>query len=170
MASLYEINSIIDDLLNSDYQANEELVNNESGEINTLENILDGLEIDFKEKVDNIACFIKNLNADIEALKTEEKALAERRRIKENKVENLKRYLTDGLIQAGYTKFETPRCSVSFRKSKSLDIGEGADIPEAFMITKTEQVPNKKAIKEAIEGGMLIDGVAIHENNNIQIK
>lgn len=170
MATLYEISNIIDQLLESDYQAKEELENSDTGETDTMENILDKLEMDFKEKVDNIACYIKNLNADIEALKQEEKNLEERRKVKENKVESLKNYLSMNLLMAGYQKFETSRCALSFRKSKQIEISDNASIPEEYTTTKVSITPDKKALKEALESGEIIDGVSLVEKSNIQIK
>lgn len=170
MASLYEINNRIDDLLDSDLQAEEVLTDGETGEILTVEQLLDSLEMDFKDKIDNIACYIKNLNADIDALKAEENNLAERRRVKENKVESLKNYLSMNLSIAGYNRFETTRCALSFRKSKQVEIQEGTELPEAYITTKITEQPNKKALKEAIEAGEVIDGVSIVEKSNIQIR
>ena len=170
MATLYDINFAIDQLLESNLQADEEVIDGETGIIDTVANTLDRLDIDFKDKVDNIGCFIKNLNADIDAIKNEEKKLAERRKVKENLVERLKNYLTDNLTIAGYSKFETARCALSFRKSKQVEINENVRLPEAFIQTKVVEQPDKKALKEAIENGMLIDGVSIVEKSNIQIK
>lgn len=170
MGSLYEINKNIDELLNSDYQAEEEIVNNETGEIDSFENILDQLEIDFKDKIDNVACFIKNLESDIDALKAEEKNLAERRKVKENKAERLRKYLAENLQNAGYQKFESPRCMLSFRKSKQVSIEQGAVLPEQYITVKTTEQPDKKAIMDALKSGEIIDGCSIVENSNLQIK
>ena len=170
MATLYEINQNIDAVLGSDLQAEETLTDVETGEVISVGQLLDGLEMDFKEKIDNIACYIKNLTADIEAIKAEEKNLADRRKVKENKIESLKRYLSDGLTMAGYQKFETARCALSFRKSKQVEIQEGTELPAEYITTKIVEQADKKALKEAIEAGEIIDGVSIVEKSNIQIK
>lgn len=170
MANLYEINSAIDELLASDLQKDEEVVDNSTGEILSVEEALNQLELDQKTKFDNIACYIKNLTADAEALKQEEKKLADRRRVKENQAERLKNYLASGLIYAGYNKFETPRCALSFRTSKAVEIAEGVELSEEYLNVKITQEPNKKALKEAIELGKEIEGVSIVEKKNLQIK
>lgn len=170
MATLYEINWDIDTLLASDFQEDEELLDERTGEIFSLKQKLDELEMDQKEKFDNIACYIKNLTSDIEALKNEEKTLADRRRVKENKLERLKTYLSDNLIVAGYQKFETPRCALSFRKSEQVVIQEGAEIPEEFIIRKVTEQPDKKLLKDALKEGYEFDGISLVENKNLQIK
>ena len=170
MANLYEINHLIEQILDSDLQANDELVNSETGEILNAGELVDQLELDMQTKIDNIACYIKNLNSDIDALKAEEKALAERRKHKENKVESLKKYLSSSLQYAGYNKFETPRCALSFRKSSSVEIAAGTELSEEYMNVKITEEPNKKALMDALKNGISIDGVSIVEKQNIQIK
>lgn len=170
MANLYEINQAINELLEGDYDRNDEVVDGETGLITTTENMLDELELDLKTKLDNIACYIKNLDADIEAIRNEEKTLAERRRVKENQAQRLRDYLSFGLQQAGYDKFESARCVLSFRKSKQVIIDPDAELPEQFITIETIEKPNKKALKEALEEGALIEGARIVENRNLQIK
>lgn len=170
MATLYEINWDIDKLLATDFSADEELVDTSTGEIFNLKEKLDELEIDLNTKLENVGCYIKNLDSDIEALKNEEKTLAERRRVKENKLERLKQYLSDNLQVAGMQKFESPRCVLSFRKSEQVVISEGAEIPEEFIIRKVTEQPDKKLLKDAIKQGFEFDGISIVENKNLQIK
>ena len=170
MATLYEINWDIDKLLATDFSADEELVDTSTGEIFNLKEKLDELEIDLNTKLENVGCYIKNLDSDIEALKNEEKTLAERRRVKENKLERLKQYLSDNLQVAGMQKFESPRCVLSFRKSEQVVISEGAEIPEEFIIRKVTEQPDKKLLKDAIKQGFEFEGISIVENKNLQIK
>ena len=56
----------------------------ETGEV-LDEDKLEELQMSKNEKIENILLYIKNLNADAEIIKAEEKALAERRKAKENK-------------------------------------------------------------------------------------
>lgn len=170
MASLYDITNQIDDILASDLQRDEELVDGETGEIVSVEQRLDQLEIDQKTKIENIGCYIKNIAADVEGLKAEEKKLAERRKVKENQIERLKNYLSMNLQEAGYTKFETSRVVLSFRTSKAIEIAEGTELDDEFLTVKVTKEANKKALKEAIETGFEIEGVKLVEKKNIQIK
>lgn len=170
MASLYEINFMIEQILDSDLQTDDEVVNNETGEVLSAGELVDQLELDMQTKLDNIACYIKNLNSDIDALKAEEKALAERRKHKENKVESLKKYLSSSMQFAGMTKFESARCVLSFRKSSELVIDENAKISEEYINVKITEEPDKKALKEAIKNGATFEGVRVVEKQNIQIK
>ena len=46
------------------------------------------------DKMENIACYVKNLQSDVDALKAEAKNLTQRAKTKENQIEYLKRYLS----------------------------------------------------------------------------
>ena len=92
----------------------------ETGEINNLDE-LTGLQMARDQKIENIACLIKNIKADVKALKEEAQSLTERRRVAENKVARLEAVL-DGALDG--QKFQTPRCVVSFRNSKAVEVDD----------------------------------------------
>lgn len=129
---------------------------------------LQQLQMDEQTKIENVACYIKDLNADSKAIREEEKALADRRKVKENKAERLKSYLSDYLQLNGMAKYETARAVLSFRKSEAVEIGDDALIPEDY---KTyEPKVSKTAIKEAIKAGQEVPGAKIVTNQSLQIK
>ena len=78
---------------------------------------LDGIEQEFEVKAENIAVFIKELNAEIEALKQEEERLRARRKAKENKAESLKDYLKSCMICIGRLKIDTVKARISIRNN-----------------------------------------------------
>lgn len=92
----------------------------ETGEINNLDELM-GLQMERDHKIENIACLIKNIKADVKALKEEAQALTERRRVAENKVARLEAVLDEALDGQ---KFSTPRCVVSFRNSKAVEVDD----------------------------------------------
>ena len=80
-------------------------VDEETGEIIDIE-MLEQLQLEREKKIENIACWIKNLESDAEALKAEENKLAERRQKAESKSEQLRAYLDSILCGE---KFETAK-------------------------------------------------------------
>lgn len=164
MASLYEINKEYLEALNNF------TVNEETGEIIFNEELINQLNDDFKTKIDNIACYIKDLQALSEAIKTEKSALDERLKSNDKKVESLKDYIANGLKTWNYDKLETPRNKLSFRKSTSVFIENESTVPSQFIKTVTTEKIDKKAIGEALKKGEVIDGCYLQENNNLQIK
>ena len=155
MASLYEID-----------QAIMVCVDAETGEIIDSE-ALDALLMQRDDKLEAVACWIKNLQSDALAYKAEKEAFAARQKAAENKVESLKRYLADALQGQ---KFSTAKCAVSFRKSTTLEVEDVKFVPAEWLKVQTSVEPDKVAIKEAIKAGQEISGCKLIENLNIQIK
>ena len=135
---------------------------------------LQGLEGAIEEKADNIACIIKQLNAEINAIKAEEQALSQRRKTKENESDRLKAYLQKELEVAGMKKIETARNRISFRKSVQVDVQDENSFmksPESenYLIYSAPKI-DKTAIKEAIKAGIQVPGCQLVERQNLQIK
>lgn len=159
--NLYEINEQLESAI-------EKCVNPETGEILDAESLIN-LQIEESEKIENIALYIKNLSASANEIRVEESALAERRRVKQKKAEWLENYLSNYLLSVGKTRYETPKCALSFRKSESVEIDAGANIPERFMRIKDPEI-NKADIKAALKLGEKISGARLVTRQNLQIK
>lgn len=154
MATLYEINSAILDC-----------VDLETGEV-IDESKLTELQLAFDDKVEGIACWIKNLVSDVEAIKQEKLALAARQQAAEKKAESLKRYLSM-VLDGG--KFKTAKVQISFRKSKQVIVRDLNKIDGDYL-KFAESTVDKTKVKKALEDGIKLDGVELVEKNNIQIK
>ena len=160
--NLYEINEEILMAYNS-------AIDQETGEIIDEEalNALGELSMERDEKIENILLWIKNLTAEAEALKKEKQAFADRQSSVESKASSLKRYI--GSILNG-EKFFSPRVSVNWRKSQSVEYsGDVNKLPENC-IRKKEPEVNKTELKKMLIAGVKIPGARLVENNNMQIK
>ena len=151
-------------------QAIMECVDLETGEIIDTEQ-LDKLQMERDTKLENVACWIKELKAEAEAIKAEKQILANRQKVAENKAESLKKYLAYALDGK---KFSTAKCAVSFRNTESVEITpEGL---EALMkehdelLTYKAPEPNKTAIKQALKDGLSVEGVQLVQNISTIIK
>ena len=154
--TLYELDARIRDF---DFEVDEE-----TGEIlNAAE--LDDLEMERDTKIENIALWIKNLAADIEAYKREKESFYQKEKVAKNKLDSLKGYLT-GYLHGD--KFKSDRVNISYRKSESVEIANGFN-DERFMIEQEPKI-DKVAIKKALKDGEEIPGVMLIEKQNIQIK
>lgn len=88
---------------------------------------LSGIEEEFDIKAENIACYIKNINAEIKAMKEEEAALRRRRQAFEKSVERMKGYLLGSMLAIGRSKIDTPRARLSVRNNaESIVIDDAA--------------------------------------------
>lgn len=150
------------------FQIDEEImkcVDMETGEIIDSAK-LDELQMDRDTKIENIACWIKNLQSDAEALKAQKQTFADRQKAVENKAESLKKYLSDYL--AGQ-KFSTDKVAISFRKTSSVNITDVTKLPEQYL-KFSEPTADKTAIKNAIKDGAVIAGAEVVEGQSISIK
>lgn len=146
----------------------QQCVDEETGEVDS--NRLDALIMERDRKIENLALWEKDLQAEADAIEKESRNLRERAEVTRRKAESIKNYLVTALHGE---KFKTSRCSVSYRKSAAVEISPTCDLNELSSRFKTETVevkPNKKAMKEYLQSGGKIDGVGLVERQNIQIK
>ena len=147
-----------------------ECIDFETGEIIDVDK-LNELQIEREAKIENVACWIKELKAEAEAIKAEKLALAERQKVAENKAESLKKWLAFAL---NGEKFSTAKCSVSFRATESVEVtDEGLENlmkEHDELLTYDKPKPNKTAIKQAIKDGLNVQGVQLVQNVSTIIK
>ena len=163
--------------LTDEYKALMQMLDDETDiPAEALADTLESITAEIEVKADNIACLLKNLAADITAIKAEEARLAERRKSKQASYDRIKQYLSDELQKADLTKIETARNKISFRKSESVEIADEGDfirwaeVNRDDLLKYAEPKVNKTAIKAAIKDGANIVGAQIVEKQNIQIK
>jgi len=155
MATLYEIDARIMNCIDP-----------ETGEIIDPEQ-LEALQMERERKIESVALWIKNLKADLSALEAERKAFQDRERSCKGKIESLSEWLTNAL---NGEKFETPKVKVSFRNSEAVEIVDERLIPKDYMRIKTEEAPDKTALKELLKTNIQVPGCRLVKNKNIQIK
>lgn len=153
MAKLYEIDEAIMNCIDA-----------ETGEVLDEER-LNELSIERDKKLESVALWYKNLSSDAEQYKREKQYFDEKQKQAEKKAEGLKNYLS---VALNGQAFNTTRVKIGFRTSFSVEILDLEKIGKDFL--KYEPKPDKKAIKDAIENGEIIEGAALVEKNNIQIK
>ena len=146
-------------------EASDNYVDTETGEIIDVAAI-EQLEMDRDKKIRNIACWIRNLEADEKALADQIKTFTARKNAAKNKRESLKSYLANFLNGA---KWQNSEVAISWRKSESVEVEEGAAIPEQYLRYKEPEI-NKAAIKADLKAGASIYGCQLVTKNNIQIK
>lgn len=160
--TLYEINQAILDTIDP-----------ETGEIVDVDKLSE-LQMEREQKLEGVALWIKNLNAEAEAYKAEKEAFAEREKAAKNKAESLKKWLA---YASNGQKMSTQKVAISFRKSESVEIED-----EERVITYAQKngrddllsykapTVNKSAIKAVIKTGKEIPGAVLVEKQNIQIR
>ena len=167
MATLYEIDRSIEDILDRMFSE----VDEETGEVS--EDVLEELEqmqIARVEKLGNIGAYIKNLESDVAAIKAERDNLKKRMDAKQRKAERLRDYVSTSLLANGETKMETARVKFSFRSSERVEIRDEEKIPKQYLKETISYSPDKESIKKALKAGEEVAGCEIVQNQNLQIK
>ena len=129
---------------------------------------------EFKQKAINTACLYRAIDDDTERISALiDRLTAEKKRLEKRKAQ-LKDYLSNACLEAGYSKIKGDYADISFRKSEQTIVDDENLLPEEMFAVKIEKKPNLKAIKAAIEqakaNGEVFVGAHIEEKQNIQIK
>jgi phage host-nuclease inhibitor protein Gam len=134
-----------------------------SGEIpeEAIADTLAAVDGEFTDKADNIACFIKSLLAEKQAIKAEIDVLNERAEAKQHKADKLTDYLYQMFKLSGKTKIETARNVMSIRKTPpkvevdddTAFIAYAREHGDELFLTIKDPTINKTKLKEYLKAG-----------------
>lgn len=122
---------------------------------------LEAIEGDFEIKAKNIACFIKELTAESEMLKTEIASLKVRKQVKDNLIKRLKTMLVDNMTAINKRKIDRPRAKLSLKlNAESADVGDEREFIKWAQTHERDDLLNygtpdvrKTAVKQALNDG-----------------
>lgn len=157
--TLYEIDKEIQALINED------------GEIEDIERF-DALAMERNKKIENVGCWVKNLTAEVAAMKEEKKRLEDRIKSKDRMIDSLEWWLDKALDGQ---KFDSPRVAISYRKSKAVEIQDEAVFKAWAMdyapsLLKVTYTIDKTGVKNYIAGGAECPCAVIAERKSMQVK
>lgn len=144
----------------------------ETGEVNEqaiakLEAIGETLE----QKGIAVASYIKNLEAESEAIERAKKAMAEREARLNKRVDYLTYYLQSNMERCGIKEIKCPYFVAKLKKNPdAVDIKDEESIPEEFVETVTEKKINKRKIREQLLLGVVIPGATLRQSQRLEIK
>ena len=141
-------------------------IDEDTGEILNIQD-LDDLQMAREQKIENVGLYIKNLEAEADAVENQEKIFADRKKRIRKKIEGLKGFL--GYALDG-KPFKTDRVVMSFRRSESVHITDEYLIPDEYKLFTVVKKPDKKVLKDALKKGKDIMGCELVEKQNISIK
>ena len=149
-------------------------VDMETGEILDSEK-LTALQMERDRKLEGVALWIKDLNAEAEAVKAEADKLTARKRALDNKIAGLKMWL---LIALDGEKLKTPRCNVYQTHSQRVAVEDEQKLisflqtleePERFLKFPEPEL-RKDEIKKAMKDDYEIPGAALETTESVVIK
>lgn len=136
----------------------------------TLRDTLDSIDGVIEDKAENIAKWIRNLEADANAFKEEETRFKEKKQATENKIKSLKRYLEDMMRLTGKTKFKAGVFNFALQKNPtSVEIHDATLIPPQFLIAQLPKI-DKTAIKELLKQGEEVPGAELKNSTGLRIR
>lgn len=134
-----------------------------------LEEMADNLNVEIEEKCDNYGKMIRNLEADVEAFKNQEKIFNEKRKSAENKVKWLKQNLQASMELQGRKKVKTDLFNFNIQKNApSLEITDENNIDDSYY--RIERILNKRELLNDIKEGLIVDGVELKQTESLRIR
>ena len=163
MPSLYTISGDLLALLSA-IEAND-------GEITPdIEQALAITEDQFAAKATDYGLAILNLEAMAKAAKAEKERLAGLQKFYENVSNRLRGALCGAMDVLDHPKVESPSVRLFLRHTTATEVDDVTKLPDEFVTTKIEDVPDKAAIKKALQEGRDVPGAHLVENVSLQIK
>lgn len=162
--SLYELTN---DLLRI-----EEIIENaEVDEKQQAEEIKNIIKQELNNKAVNIAYYIRNLESNIAEKKAEEKRIKEIRQAEEKRLANFKNYVIENMLVLDKKKIVTSVGNLGVRTSKSVNVEiDPSNLEDKYKREKITVEADKKALKEALQNGIEIEGVELVESFNLSIR
>lgn len=159
--------------LTADYMQIMEMMEDPELDPQALADTMEAVEGELEIKAESYAKIMKNLDGDVEALENEIRRLTSRKKAIEENIKRMKVALQGMMEVTGKTKFKTDLFSFGIQKnapSVVIDVEDIHDIPEDYLKYKAPEV-NKTAIKEAIQKGENLEGIAhLEQSHSLRIR
>ena len=164
MSNLFEIAA--------NYRALAEKLHDTDLDDKTIEDTLESESGDLVEKLTNVGFVIRNIDAEVAAMKDAEDKIAARRKSKENRIARLKAYALANMLATGKTKIESPYFVMGLRNNpESVVIDAESQIPADYMREiPASYSPDRILIKKAIQDGYEVPGCHLTRTQSLQIK
>jgi hypothetical protein len=140
---------------------------------NVIADTLEGLSGTLQIKSTNVAMVMRNMEATVEAI---DKAIADmthRKKVIQNRADNLRAYLKQCMETAGITKIECPHFVLAIKKNPpKVVIDDAESVPADFMRIPELPAPeiDKKSIADALKSGIDVPGARLESGTRLDIK
>lgn len=131
----------------------------ESGEIDksTIEDTLEGLEGELKDKAINIGLYIKNLRSDLSQYEEAKSEFDEKARAVKSKIEFYDRYLETNMRQSGIDSLKNEYVDIGFKSLPAI-VDVTGDVPKEYSTVVPESMrPDKRLIAKKLKDGEVFD-------------
>ena len=156
--------------LTSDYMAVLDMANNPDISPEVIADTLEGISGEIELKAENSAVIIKELEAEMLKLKTEEIRLSSRRKAIENNIEVIKQRLYNAMKLTGKEKFKTALFNFTIGKNPvKLVIDDESLIPKKYYVKQEPKLDAAK-LKEDLKSGAVRKYAHLEQGESLRIK
>lgn len=132
---------------------------------------LDNYKDDIKQKIINISSFIKNTEHECESIDRAIFDLAERCKMKRERIERIKEYLMNNMDILKITEVTCPYFDVKIKKNPcSVDITNMDKLPKEYIKEVILTKVDRKSIALKIKSGEEVPGAILQRTNRVEIK
>ncbi len=123
---------------------------------------LEGIEGALADKFDATYSLVRNLDGLAKTCEEEAARLSARKKSFETQAKNLKNYILNCLLAANQDSLKTTYNTFTAAKgSARVIIDNESQLPDEFVDTSVITAPDKKAIKDAFDTGVIVPGAHI---------
>lgn len=169
MRKLYEINEDIERVLDETYTMkidDENAVDKATGEVFSVVEKLNALEIEKNEKIKSVAVYFDDMVAKLDNLKNKIDMLTKSKKTLEREIEGLQSYILFATDNKG---FKDDEIEVKVKESKRCDFTDETLIPEKFIKTEIKKSASKTEITKAIKAGEEVPGAVLNTYYSVKI-
>ncbi|MCO6528626.1 MAG: siphovirus Gp157 family protein [Lactobacillus sp.] len=157
--NLFEINDSI-----------KQIVDRDDIDSEALKDTLDALELTRDEKLDGLAGLIERDTADIDFLTNKIKQLTEQKRHFQNQKDNLLKYMTEVIDDAGVKQVQTKHYILKPRNYRQKTIiSDELKLPDTYREKKEVVSINKQLLYNDLKKGVEIPGAHLEPNRKTTI-
>ena len=136
----------------------------------TIENSLSVLKGDLECKARNVAAFIRNSQAEVDAVKEAAKKLSQRAATEQKAIDRMIDYLKFNMEQAGITEIRSPELLLKIKTNPpSVIIDDELSIDKKYKSEKVTISVDKTAIKKDIQAGNEVVGAHLEQKTRLDI-
>ncbi len=142
--------------LTANYLALQQMIEDPEADMQMINDTMEAIDGDIEDKADGYAKMIKNMEASIVAIKSEQDRLTARKNLLDLGIKTLKKNLEASMIATGKRKFKTDLFSFSIQKNGGkapviLDVADTSELPDELVRIKEE--PDIEAIRNMLDKG-----------------
>ena len=141
--------------LTADIMQLQDMLENEVEDEQVLLDTLEGVQWEYDFKLEQCAKVVRNLEADMEAIKSEVDRLNNKRKLLSNNIDRLKKYMFDSMKATGTDKVKGNVLTVAIQKNGGklpliLDV-DVSELPDDLVVIK--ESPDNDKLRELLDAG-----------------